>query len=68
MTDIKQKVGQQIREARKAKGMTLREVGDQLGVAEATVSRYELGSQNLTVATLKKIADVLGMEFGVYFK
>lgn len=60
MTDIKQRVGQQIREARKAKGLTQKELGEKLGVGEPTVNGYESGKQNLTIETLQKIANALG--------
>lgn len=68
MSEITEQVGSQIREARRAKGLTLKEVGERMGVAEATVSRYEKGGQNLTVETLHKIAEALGLEFGVFFR
>ena len=68
MIEVAKQIGQQIRVARKAKGLTLKEVAQRLGVSETTVSKYEIGSQNLTIETLKKIADALGMEFGVFFK
>lgn len=61
--DIKQQVGQQIREARKAKGLTQKELGEKLGVSESTVNQYESGKQNLTIDTLGKIADALGFSF-----
>jgi UDP-N-acetylglucosamine 1-carboxyvinyltransferase len=57
MTDIKLKVGQQIREARKAKGMTQKELGEKLGVSESVVTNYESGKQNLTLETLQKVAE-----------
>ena len=68
MADIKHKVGLQIREARKAKGMTQKELGEKLGVGEPTVTNYESGKQNLTIETLKKIADALDIEFGIFLK
>ena len=52
MTDIKQKVGQQIREARLKAELTQKELGAKLGVSESTVNQYESGKQNLTVDTL----------------
>lgn len=52
-----------IREARKAKGLTLKEVGLKVGVSESVMSRYEKGGQNLTIETLQKIADALDMQF-----
>ncbi|RIV21668.1 XRE family transcriptional regulator [Fibrisoma montanum] len=68
MEDIKKRVGQQIRDARKAKGLTLKELGEKVGVAESTFSLYESGKQNLTIETLQKIAEALGVEFDPTFK
>jgi UDP-N-acetylglucosamine 1-carboxyvinyltransferase len=65
---IKEQVGVLIRESRKAKGLTLKELGERIGVAESTVSLYESGKQNLTIETLKKVADALGLQFEAIFK
>lgn len=46
-----------IRELRKAKKMTMKELGEVLGVAESTVSLYELGKREPDFETLRKIAD-----------
>lgn len=62
MADIKQQVGQQIREARKAKGLTQKELGEKLGVSHTTVNIYENGGQNLTLNTMQRIAQVLEIE------
>ncbi|MBD2753771.1 helix-turn-helix domain-containing protein [Spirosoma validum] len=67
MADIKQRVGQQIREARKAKGLTQKELGEKLGVSHATVNGYEKGDQNLTIETLERVATALGLEIKPFF-
>lgn len=48
-----------IREARKAKGLTLKELGKAIGVAESTVSMYENGKREPDNSTLVKIANTL---------
>ncbi|RYF73780.1 MAG: XRE family transcriptional regulator [Cytophagaceae bacterium] len=58
--DIKQQVGNLVRETRRAKGLTQEELGERLGVSKATINGYETGRQNLTVVTLKKLAVALG--------
>ncbi|QMW06363.1 helix-turn-helix domain-containing protein [Spirosoma foliorum] len=68
MSDIKEKVGTQIKEARKSKGMTQKELGDKLGVSDSTVTQYESGKQNLTIETLHKIAEAIGVTFSTVFK
>lgn len=60
MSEITEQVGQLIREARKAKGMTQKELAEKLGVSEAAVYRYEQG-QNFTIETLYKISQVVGI-------
>jgi transcriptional regulator with XRE-family HTH domain len=68
MTDIKHKVGQQIREARKAKGMTQKELGALMGLSESVVNKYEAGKQNLSLETVQKVALALGMDLSVMIK
>lgn len=65
--DIKERVGQQIRNARKAKSLTLKELGERVGVSESVMSRYEKGKQNLTLETLQRVADALGVSFDTAF-
>lgn len=55
-------IGQKIREARIAKGMTQEELGDILGVQKSAIAKYENGRiVNIKRSTLKKISDVLGI-------
>ncbi|MEZ0611968.1 helix-turn-helix domain-containing protein [Fibrella sp. WM1] len=60
MEDIKAKVGALIREARKQKGLTQKELGEILGLSQSTIGEYEGGKQNLTIETLDKISAALG--------
>lgn len=48
-----------IREARKAKSLTMKALGQIIGVAESTVSMYETGKREPDNETLIKIANVL---------
>lgn len=68
MTDIKQKVGEQIRDARKAKGLTQKELGAIMGLSESVVNKYETGKQNLSLETVQKVARALGVELTVLIK
>lgn len=65
MPDIKQQVGQQIRDARKAKGMTQKELGEKLGVSESVMSRYENGKINFSVDILYKVCVELGAKLEI---
>ena len=68
MAIITKVAGQQIQEARKAKGLTQKELGEKLGVSESAVNRYEGGTQNLTLLTLQKIANTLSAEINIKIK
>jgi HTH-type transcriptional regulator/antitoxin HipB len=65
MEDVKQRVGQKIREARKAKGLTQKELADKISLSVGTVNQYEVGKQNLTIETIQKVANALGVSFDI---
>lgn len=53
-------VGEKIRQARLAKGMTQEELGEILGVQKSAVAKYENGRViNIKRSTLQKIAEAL---------
>ena len=55
-------IGEKIRAARIAKGMTQEELGKILGVQKSAIAKYENGRVvNIKRSTLKKISDVLGI-------
>ncbi|MVM36224.1 helix-turn-helix domain-containing protein [Spirosoma sp. HMF4905] len=68
MAELKKQVGSLIKQARKAKGFTQKELGEKLGVGRVTINGYEAGSQNLTLDTLQKIAEALGIEPKSFFE
>ena len=55
------KTGERIKNYRIKQGLTQRTLGESCGIAESTIRRYELGSLNPKIETLKKIADALGV-------
>ncbi|WP_020602381.1 helix-turn-helix domain-containing protein [Spirosoma spitsbergense] len=65
MSELAQQVASLIREARKSKGLTQKELGEMLGIGESRVSKYESGRQNPTIATLQKIADTLNVKINL---
>ncbi|SFF02357.1 helix-turn-helix domain-containing protein [Spirosoma endophyticum] len=65
MEDIKRRVGEKIREARKAKGLTQKELADKISLSVGTVNQYEVGKQNLTIETIQKVANALGVSFDI---
>ena len=46
-----------LRELRKAKGISMKKLGEIIGVAESTISLYELEKREPDFSTLKKLAD-----------
>lgn len=55
-------IGDKIREARLAKGLTQEQLGEMLGVKRSAVAKYESGRVvNIKRSTLKKLSDILGI-------
>ena len=53
-------IGERIKERRLERGLTLRQLGNLVGVSEATVQRYESGAvQGIAPAMLNKLAQAL---------
>ena len=65
---MEQTIGAKIREFRKARGMTQKELGEKSGIAEATIRRYELGKLNPKFETVKKIATALNVPAAIFFE
>lgn len=57
-------LGNRIRITREAAGISQVTLAERVGVASATVSRYESGNRNPDVATLRLIAAELGVTVG----
>ena len=53
-----------IKEARKAKGLTLKELGDRIGASESAVSLYERGRREPSFQTLLMLAEELDTTVG----
>jgi UDP-N-acetylglucosamine 1-carboxyvinyltransferase len=56
--------GRRIAEARKAKGMTQKQLGEKLNIPQSQVSRTERNPDHATLRTLKRIARALGVDVG----
>ena len=52
-------IGERIRNARKARTLTQKQLGELAGIAEPTIRRYELGRLKPKFETIVKIADAL---------
>ena len=51
--------GEKIKEIRKKRGLTQKQLGDLCGMADSAIRRYENGRANPKIETLRKIADAL---------
>ncbi len=60
MQEIQARLGRKIRRLRQEKGWSQEEFADKCGIGRAHMSLIERGQQNLTLATLHTICDVLG--------
>jgi transcriptional regulator with XRE-family HTH domain len=60
-------LGANIRAARKAAGLTGKELAERLEVSAVAVSQFERGTSMPAVTTFAAIAEVLGVPYGVLF-
>ena len=56
-------VGDRLREARIAKSLTRKDLGDMMSVAEKTIYNYETNKQAVTLDFLEKLSDILGLDY-----
>lgn len=56
-------IGEKIRKRRIELGLTQKEVGRRCGISDSTLRKYELGSLNPKVETIKKIANALETDY-----
>ncbi|CAB4362642.1 MAG: helix-turn-helix domain-containing protein [Actinobacteria bacterium] len=66
--DAETVIGGQLRELRKAKGMTLHEVATAAGISVSYLSQIERNVSRLPIGVLKKISDVLGVHMNWFFR
>jgi UDP-N-acetylglucosamine 1-carboxyvinyltransferase len=65
MSEIRKKIGQLIRNARKEQGLTRKELGERLVITEAAVHKYESGRRNLSIEILNKIARAMRLKLKI---
>jgi transcriptional regulator with XRE-family HTH domain len=61
-------IGEQIRELRRIKGMTLQQVADAAGISTGYLSQIERNRSKLPIGVLKRIADLLGVHMNWFFQ
>lgn len=55
-------IGEKIRQFRKGKDWTQADLAEKIGISQQIISRVEKGLENISIATLKKITDALGIK------
>lgn len=59
--DIQTQIAVSIQRKRKERNLSQKQLAEQLGVSQGMISRWENGEENLTIETIAKIAQALGM-------
>ncbi|MBQ7868334.1 MAG: helix-turn-helix transcriptional regulator [Clostridia bacterium] len=54
-------------DARKASGLTQKQLADKTGIAQADISKLENGSANPSLRTLRRLAEGMGMQIKLEF-
>lgn len=54
-------------DARKASGLTQKDLSDRTGIAQADISKLENGNSNPSLKTLKRLAEGMGMRLKLEF-
>jgi len=58
-------VGERVREAREAAGLSQRDLAARMGTSQAAIARLEAGGVGATLTTLQRVAAALGLELNV---
>jgi len=61
-------VGERLRELRRLRRATLRRIADRSGLSESFLSQVERGRSSASIASLRKIADALGVSMADLFE
>jgi len=58
-------VGERVRQAREAAGLSQRDLASRMGTSQAAVARLEAGGVGATLTTLQRVAAALDLELSV---
>ena len=61
-------VGERLRELRRVRAFTLRTIASRAGLSESFLSQVERGRSNASIASLRRIADALGVSMADLFE
>jgi transcriptional regulator with XRE-family HTH domain len=62
-----EKVGQRVRQLRSEKGWTQSELAAACGLQQSYIGQIERGEKNITISTLERLLDALGVSCTVFF-
>lgn len=63
-----EELGEHIRKTRRSLGISRAKLAEKIGMHPMNYAKIERGQKNVTVETLLRIADGLGIEVGIEFK
>lgn len=63
----RREIAELVRQARESCGLTQHQLALRMGSTQSTVARWETGAHQLTLATLDRIANALGVALHVRF-
>jgi len=66
--DVEPEVGEQLRELRHAKGLTLQQVAARASISVGYLSQIERNQSRLPIGVLRRISDVLGVHINWFFQ
>lgn len=61
-------IGERIRRARRAAGLSMRELADRVGISHQAIFKYERGQDVPSSGVLLRLADVLGVKIEYFFR
>lgn len=64
---VKEHVGRRMAELRENNGFTQADVAEAIGTTVPNLQRIEYGTQNVTIETLTKIANAIGVKVAAFF-
>lgn len=59
---------EKLKELRESRGYTQDELARKIGLSKGTISSYEQGLRGITVSSAKKLGQVLGVEWHIFFE
>jgi ribosome-binding protein aMBF1 (putative translation factor) len=65
---LESSVGEQVRDAREAAGLSQGALASRTGTSQAAIARLEAGGVELTLTALQRVASALELEVSVTFK